>query len=168
MLSLAGGLDVTASSIVKITPARAGARFRCRAPPRTRANSSRWPKSGSIRFSKAEKPENNIPVQPYGIITVPRAELVYVIGEVEKAGGFALAEHERMTVLKGVRSRAGWIRPPRRIHRAAAQFSAKTEIGVDLKSIVAGRSPDLAMQLEDANRPKLRFDFETGHFSAAA
>jgi polysaccharide export outer membrane protein len=47
-------------------------------------------------------PEENILIQPNDVISVPRADIVYVMGEVKKAGGFPLNERENLTVLQAV------------------------------------------------------------------
>lgn len=44
----------------------------------------------------------NIPVYPGDIVKVPRAGVVYVVGEVKKPGGFVLKSNEEMTVLKAM------------------------------------------------------------------
>jgi len=47
-------------------------------------------------------PEENILIQANDVISVPRADIVYVVGEVKKAGGFPLNERENLTVLQAV------------------------------------------------------------------
>ena len=42
----------------------------------------------------------NLLLQPGDAITVPKAELVYVVGDVKKAGGFALSTHSSVTLLQ--------------------------------------------------------------------
>ena len=41
-------------------------------------------------------------VKPNDVITVPRARLIYVIGEVKKSGGFALHERQNISVLQAL------------------------------------------------------------------
>src|ERR1041385_2416422 len=53
-------------------------------------------------FLSASKPGENIKILPNDVITVPRAELVYVVGAVNKAGAFPLREHETMSVLQAL------------------------------------------------------------------
>ena len=44
------------------------------------------------------------------MISVPRAQLVYVVGAVQKAGGFVLNERETLSVLQVVEN-PGWLLP---------------------------------------------------------
>jgi polysaccharide export outer membrane protein len=102
---------------------------------------------------EAKNPEQNILIQPKDIISVPRAELVYVIGEVKKPGGFVLNDDQTMSVLKALSLAEGF-------GRTAASQSAKivrntpgalerSEIPVDLKKILAGKATDVALQPDD-------------------
>ena len=50
----------------------------------------------------AKNPQDNIPVMPYDVITVPKADLIYVVGAVKKPGGFPLQERANMTVLEAL------------------------------------------------------------------
>lgn len=116
------------------------------------------------RFSVAEvrldaimsgrSPQENILVRPHDIISVPRAHLVYVIGEVSKAGGFVLEQRESISVLQAL-ALAGGLgsdSSPRKakILRGGSSDPAKRiEIPVDLKKIIAGQQEDLAMKPED-------------------
>jgi polysaccharide biosynthesis/export protein len=59
---------------------------------------------------KGLNPENNILIQPNGIVSVPKADIVYVIGEVKKAGGVILNESETLSMLE-VLSLAPFVRP---------------------------------------------------------
>jgi hypothetical protein len=54
------------------------------------------------QFRIAKNPEDNILMMPHDVITVPWGELVYVIGEVNKAGGFILTERSNMSVLQAL------------------------------------------------------------------
>src|SRR6267143_1531084 len=47
---------------------------------------------------EARKPEQNIAIQPNDIISVPRAETIYVLGAVNKAGGFVLNDRDALSV----------------------------------------------------------------------
>ena len=101
----------------------------------------------------AKNPDENILVRPHDVISVPRAEMVYVIGQVQHAGGFILNERENLSVLKAL-SLAGGLdhaASPKnaRILRASSGASSRLEIPVDLKSILAGQTGDVPLQPED-------------------
>ena len=40
------------------------------------------------KIMEAKTPEENIQILPHDVISVPKAEMVYVIGEVHRSGGF--------------------------------------------------------------------------------
>jgi polysaccharide export outer membrane protein len=153
MLSLAGGLREDAGHTIKIT---------------RRAEFGPLPLAGaraaaSGRFSVAEvnvkevlearRPEDNIAIRPHDVISVPRAEMVYVIGEVEKSGGFVLEERQSVSVLQAL-SLAGGLTDVAaiahsKILRGGGGEGERVEIAVDLKAIMAGKSPDVALERED-------------------
>src|SRR5205085_2909717 len=56
---------------------------------------------------EARSPETNILVQPNDVISVPRAEMVYVMGEVTKAGPLVLNENQTISILQAVSSSGG-------------------------------------------------------------
>jgi polysaccharide export outer membrane protein len=102
---------------------------------------------------EAKSPKANIDVKPYDTISVPKGELVYVTGEVRKAGGFVLHEKESLSVLQAL-SLAEGSSPTAsltkaRILRAHPDSSDRTQIPIDLKSVIAGKSPDVSLQSGD-------------------
>ena len=102
---------------------------------------------------EAKKPEYNIFVQPHDVITVPRARMVYVIGEVDRAGGFVLRERESVSVLQALALAGGLGRSPAmkkaRILRPDEEGGDKLEIALDLKSIMAGSATDVELRQDD-------------------
>jgi polysaccharide export outer membrane protein len=153
VLSLAGGLDTTAGSTLKIT---------------RRLEWGRIPLAGATddptgQFSVAEvslksimeasNPEENILIKPYDIISVPRAETIYVIGQVQKSGGFVLNDREEVTVLQALSMAGGLDRTAQaqnaRILRRQPGAPTRTEIAVDLTRILSGKVPDVPMESED-------------------
>jgi polysaccharide export outer membrane protein len=153
MLSLAGGMKPDAGYKIKIV---------------RRAEWGPIPLPGATedptgKFSVAElnvkdlmearRPEDNISVKPYDVITVPRAEMVYVVGEVNKAGAFVLNEKGSISVLQAV-SRAEGLKFNAKSHdarvlRPTPGSSQKTEIKVDVKNILQGSAPDFTLYPDD-------------------
>ena len=152
MLSLAGGVSQEAGPWVKIT---------------RRVESGVIPLPGARtdvagRFSVAEvrlgdllearRPELNIPIKPRDVIAVPRADMVYVIGGVNRAGRFALNDRESVTVLQALALAGGLKRTAKkkaaRILRSR-EGAQRVEIAVDLGSVMAGRSADVPLERED-------------------
>jgi len=153
MLSLAGGLDATAGTTLRITR-----RLEFGKIPLAGASDDATGKFSVAQVSlksimEAKNPEENIQVQPYDVISVPRADTVYVIGQVPKSGGFVLNDREKMTVLQALAMAGGLDRTARprdaRILRRSAEGAERTEISVDLKKILENKTPDVAMQSDD-------------------
>jgi polysaccharide export outer membrane protein len=101
----------------------------------------------------ATNPRENILIRPNDVITVPRAEMIYVIGAVKRAGGFILNEKQNMTVLQALSLAEGLdgaAAPKRaRILRSTAANRSRTSVPIDLRSIIAGRSADVPLNGED-------------------
>jgi polysaccharide export outer membrane protein len=98
-------------------------------------------------------PEANLELAPGDVVSVMKADLVYVVGHVEKAGGFVLQERETMTALKAL-ALAGGMRPhaaPKRakILRRESPDAEAEEVSVDLKAILQGRVADISLSPED-------------------
>jgi polysaccharide export outer membrane protein len=100
----------------------------------------------------ASDPRDNIIVEPTDVISVPRADLVYVVGAVNKSGGFVLNERASMSVLQAVSLAEG-------LEKTAAPKNAKIvrngltdkkqEIPVNLSKILSGNSPDMPLLAND-------------------
>jgi polysaccharide export outer membrane protein len=95
----------------------------------------------------------NVPVYPGDIVKVPRAGVVYVVGEVKKPGGFVLKSNEEMTVLKAMALAEGLtltaVKNQVRIIRTEASSGKKQEIPIDLGKILDGKTTDPALQSAD-------------------
>ena len=101
----------------------------------------------------ARNPEDNIAILPNDVISVPRGRMIYVVGEVEKSGGFVLNERGSMSVLQAV-SLAGGLHTTAsaqnaRILRGPGGAAGRTEIAVDVKKILAGKARDQELQADD-------------------
>jgi polysaccharide biosynthesis/export protein len=98
-------------------------------------------------------PEENVLIQPNDVISVPRADLVYVVGEVKKSGGFPLDERETLSVLKAISLAEGLVPTASpagvRILRGGEDGGERQEIAVDLKKIFGGKSPDVPLEPND-------------------
>ena len=102
---------------------------------------------------KGANPEANIMVAPNDVVSIPRAELVYVIGEVKKPGGFVLRSHERVRVLQALAKAEGFTATAgsknARIMRVRDDKGEREEIPVDLQAMLKGLTADLQMQPDD-------------------
>ncbi len=153
MISMAGGLKPDAGYQIKITR-----RLEWGKIPLPSAK-----EDGSGQFSvadvavkeimKGENPEQNIQIKPNDVISVPKAELIYVIGAVKKAGGYILGEKKTVSALQVLSLAEGLDRnaaaKSAKIMRQVKGSEDRLEIAVDLKKILAGKGGDVALQAED-------------------
>ena len=104
-------------------------------------------------FLEAKNPADNILILPHDLITVPPAEMVYVIGAVHKPGGFLLNDHESVSALQALALAEGLGSTPSpsksRILRTVPGATERKEIQVDLKKILAGKSEDIGLRPND-------------------
>jgi len=102
---------------------------------------------------QAQNPLLNIPIMPNDVITVPRAEMVYVIGDVVKPGGIILGDQSTVTVLQALSMAAGLEKTAKpqdaKILRVAPGSTQRVEVAVNLKDILAGKKSDVPMEKED-------------------
>ena len=100
VLSMAGGLRQDAGYRVKITRRIEWGRIPL---PNATDDPSGQYSVASVNVKSimdASNPSENIAVKPEDVISVPKADIIYVIGAVHKAGGFVLGESESLSALK--------------------------------------------------------------------
>jgi polysaccharide export outer membrane protein len=152
MLSLAGGLDATAGSTLEITRRLEWGRI-----PLPGATDDPSGQFNVARISLksligARNPQENILVQPHDVISVPRAETVYVMGQVMKPGGFPLDSHEAITVLQALSMAGGFDKTAQASNAKLLRVSSgseRKEVPVDLRKILDGKNSDVAMLPND-------------------
>ena len=97
----------------------------------------------------ATTPEKNILIRPNDIVSVPRADVVYVIGEVGHAGSIPVTRGTSVSVVEAISAAGGVLRTAAaggaRILRVVGTNPARTEIPVDLKKIMAGKGNDVQL-----------------------
>ena len=153
VLSLAGGLRPDAGYSVKVT---------------RRIEWGRIPLPGAAddptgRFSVASvntkaimdatNPAENIEIRPEDVISVPKAELIYVIGAVRKSGGYVLGENETLSALQALALAEGLDRfaapQSAKIMRAVPGQAQRAEIAVNIKTLMGGKSADVTLRADD-------------------
>lgn len=94
----------------------------------------------------------NIEIKPFDTISVSRADIVYVVGDVRRPGGFVLADRENLTVLQALALAEGLngtaSKGQARIIRRGSG-SSRTEIPLDLSKILNGKSKDVELAAND-------------------
>jgi protein involved in polysaccharide export with SLBB domain len=96
---------------------------------------------------------NNIPLQSGDVVTVPHAGIVYVLGAVNRPGGFVLSnDRTQMTTMK-ILALAGGLTHVARVDRAVIirkdDQGKQTETQVDLKKVIDRQAEDLQMRASD-------------------
>ena len=95
----------------------------------------------------------NVAVRPGDIVKVPRAGIVYVVGEVQKPGGFVLQNNERISVLQALALAQGLTHTSAisraRIIRTNPSTGERTELSMNLGKIFSGKARDTLLQATD-------------------
>jgi polysaccharide export outer membrane protein len=96
---------------------------------------------------------NNIPLQAGDVVTVPHAGIVYVLGAVNRPGGFVMAnDRSELTTMK-VLSLAGGLTKIAKLDHAVIirkdSQGKQTETEVDLKKVLDQKSEDIQMRASD-------------------
>jgi polysaccharide export outer membrane protein len=97
--------------------------------------------------------KNNITLQAGDIVTVPHAGIVYVLGAVNRAGGFVLAnDRSQLTTLK-ILALAGGLTRTAKSDKAVIvrkdNQGQQHEVAIDLKKVLNRRAEDLQLQPSD-------------------
>jgi polysaccharide export outer membrane protein len=161
VISQAGGLKPEAGDRIIITrrlPPNQGIATTPSSPATglTEPNASFYLKEVDLlKIVDGTDPSANLIVEANDLITVPRAKMVYVIGDVGRPGGYVLDGHSsKLTVLQAIALAGG-------VNRSAAYGSTKilrptpggdttrTETQIDLKKILASKSPDISLHADD-------------------
>lgn len=117
----------------------------------------------SAQFSSAEielrplmegrAPSFDIELMPNDVVTISKAEQVFVIGEVGRAGPIALVQGKSISVLQAVATSGGLNRTASaknaRVLRPTPGSDARIEMPIDLQRILAGKAGDVSLQAGD-------------------
>lgn len=97
-------------------------------------------------------PEANIQIKPHDVITVPRARLVYVLGNVGRPGGYVMEENETMSLTQAIALAGGWNKmaalSSARILRADGG-ATRQQITANIKKIMENKAPDVQLRPDD-------------------
>lgn len=153
VLSLAGGIEDTAGNAIRITR-------RSEMGPLPLPDVKRDPTGGyyigevDVRsLIEARDPSANIEVLPNDVVTVPKGDLIYVIGAVRRPGGFILNQEKQMSLLQALSLAEGLDKLANpgsaRILRPGAEGAPRVEIRVDVKRILNGSASDITLGAND-------------------
>ena len=97
-------------------------------------------------------PEGNIMIKPHDVITVARARMVYVLGNVTRPGGYVMTDNETMSVTQAIAVAGGWDKTARLSQAKVLRSDGGPEresIPLDVKKIMENKSPDVQLKPDD-------------------
>jgi polysaccharide export outer membrane protein len=107
----------------------------------------------TVELSKdpAQMALSNVEMLPGDTVVIPAAPIIYVLGEVNKPGGYVLNSTNGVTVLRVVAAAGG---PTRIASVGGTKMLRRTpnglqEVPVHLKNIIHAKEPDIPVQAED-------------------
>jgi len=153
VLSQAGGLRPDAGYRVTITRSIASGDLAIPGAKRDEVNQVITGEVNLADILEARNAGANITIQPRDVITVPRAKIVYVVGEVKKSGGFTLEQKSSISVIQALALAEGTTATAKKskalILRQVPGAGARTEIVVDLSKVMQGKTGDISLQPDD-------------------
>jgi polysaccharide export outer membrane protein len=146
VLAEAGGLSDAAGPVVQITRGEAAKRAAPGEPSSLRL------KVSELLSSSVQR--HNVTIYPGDTVTVPLAEVIYVVGAVNRPGGFALsATRPSVSVLQALALaedvKATAKKERALIIRRGAENTGREEIALNLGKILQGKSPDPVLEPND-------------------
>jgi polysaccharide biosynthesis/export protein len=101
---------------------------------------------------RGNNPALNISIKPFDVVSVPQAEIVYVVGQVKKPGGFTMTGRDGLSVLQALSMAEGLDRmaaPKKARILRKTGTSDRQDISVDLDSILSGKTQDQFLKADD-------------------
>ena len=146
MISSIGGLQPNASRRIKVTRRKEIGEI-----PLPNVISAPDGSVSSVEVNMASlrdnvNPAEDIVLEPFDVISVERAEMVYVTGEVGKVGALELQDRDSISVIQAL-TIAGGLTPNAKpktawILRPVSNTSRRAEIPLDLDKILSGKDTD--------------------------
>jgi len=153
VLSAAGGLSPDAGPTVRIVRKLDQGRIPLAEARSDSASGFSTVELDARALLDGRTPEKNFVILPNDVVAVPRAAVVYVIGEVGKPGPLQLTADHSITVMEAVSTSGGVLRTAAtgkvRILRRVAGQEERAEIGVDLQKMMQGKAKDVPMNVGD-------------------
>jgi polysaccharide export outer membrane protein len=152
-ISDAGGLRADAGAIITITRSQSAGPIPL-SSAKTGADSAYSVAEVEIySLLHAQKPGENIPLRAHDVISVPPAEMIYILGEVLRPGGYEVKHSRTISILDAV-ALAGGTSPiagssHARVLRSAPGRSDRMEFVVDLNHMLAGKAQEFQLQPAD-------------------
>jgi polysaccharide export outer membrane protein len=152
VLSMAGGLRPDAGRTLKLTRRAEWGPIPLPTPDQRTTGNVTVVEINVEELVRGRGPFADIEVRPHDVISVSQAELVYVVGQVRKPGGFAMTGWGDFTVLQALSMAEGLDKSaaPKKAKILRKQGnSGRVEVPVDLQRILSGHAPDTQLLSED-------------------
>jgi polysaccharide export outer membrane protein len=154
VLAMAGGLKPDAGDVVRITRRNGEGPLNLPGSAQDPASATFTAEVDLREVTELRKPDVNIAVRPHDSIFIPRAKVVYVIGNVRKAGGFTLSHKRSMTALEALSNAEGLsqnaaAKSARIVRRGATTDAPRQDIPINLKALLAGKTKDVELLPND-------------------
>ena len=153
MLAVVGGLQPNASRHIKV---RRHLEYGGIPLPNAVDDSEKKISTAEISMASLRdnvNPAEDIILQPYDVVSVDRAELIYVSGEVTKVSGIELGERDFMTVTQALTMAGGFSKDANqakvRVLRPILNTNRRVEIDIDLRGIYEGKANDFPLLPND-------------------
>jgi polysaccharide export outer membrane protein len=153
MLALAGGIRAGAGPTVKITRQLQYGQI-----PLPGAQDDQTGKFSVAQLElkplmAGQIPDKDIVIMPNDIISVPRADLIYVAGDVNRSGPLTLTDRPTMSVLEALSATGGVMKTAdtkkARILRVVPGNSVRENVPVNIAKIMSGQANDMQLMAGD-------------------
>ena len=153
VISLAGGLRTDASNTVTITRNLSQGAIPLPGAHTDPAGKFSFAKVNLRKVMNGETPQDDIIIKRDDVLTVPKAQMVYVIGEVQKPGGYVLNDRDSLSLLQAI-SLAGGLTKTAAVKHAKVLHevdgkSDRVEMPNNVARILAGKAPDISLHADD-------------------
>lgn len=153
MLTSIGGLQPNAARHIKVTR-----RSESGSIPLPNAIEDPEKKISTVEISMGSLRENvnpaeDIILQPFDVISVERAEMVYINGDVQKVSGIELGERDSISIAQALTLAGGFTRDAKRgkvrVLRPILNTNRRAAIEIDVKRILEGKDNDFPLLPND-------------------
>ncbi len=146
MMSSVGGLSPTASRRIRISRRKEYGAIPLPAAASLPDGSGTTAEVSMASLRDNVNPAEDIVLKPFDVVSVERAEMIYVTGEVAHIGGFELQERDTMSVLQAL-ALAGGLAPAANeksvwVLRPISNTSLRAKVPLNLARILKGQEND--------------------------
>jgi polysaccharide export outer membrane protein len=153
VLSAAGGLSLDAGPTVRVVRKLDQGSIPLPEATNDKASGFSTVELDARALLDGRTPEKNFVILPNDVVAVPRASMVYVIGEVGRPGPVQLTADHSITVMEAVSTSGGVLKTAApnkvRILRRVPGQEERAEISVDLQKMMLGKAKDVTMNVGD-------------------